>query len=69
MRFILDNCNARANEKGVVGPKSVLIIAHSMGGISARGAVFAKKLSPRVNINHHYNEHSAPSNIAVNDRS
>eukprot|EP00944_MAST-04C_sp_MAST-4C-sp1_P011789 g11789.t1 len=42
VRFILDNCNARANEKGVVGPKSVLIIAHSMGGISARGAVFAK---------------------------
>ena len=42
VRFILNKCNARANEKGVVGPKSVLIIAHSMGGISARGAVFAK---------------------------
>ena len=44
VRFILDNCNARANEKGVVGPKSVLIIAHSMGGISARGAVFSQKI-------------------------
>ena len=42
VRFILNKCIERANEKHVVGPKSVLLVAHSMGGIAARGALFAK---------------------------
>eukprot|EP00943_MAST-04B_sp_MAST-4B-sp1_P006331 g6331.t1 len=42
VKYILKKCNERANVRHAVGPKSVLLIAHSMGGIAARGALFAR---------------------------